>query len=950
MPFARARIIWVIVAALAWQFAVVNESRGMARESLPALLLVMTSFAVGLGAIVVALSDRAQKWLEGWRLFGVLTFFFVAYGVVDFAARARSPYTFTTDAHVYMDYAARLVSAGKNPYDTSLYGAIVSTRSPIELQTPLDNGGLSDRLAYPSLSVLFLVPFVKLGIPTTIAYALALYGCLAIIFHVTPKDLRPLVLLPFFADESYVAFCFGGITDTVWALLLCLVVVTWRRPRLAAIFFGLACSYKQHPWLLAPLLAVRIAREVPRERRWATMGRFFGTAAAVFVALNLPFALWSPKVWLLGVVEPLATSMVPMGEGVSGLLVFAGAAVPKPFFSVAFWGLYAVLIVVSATWRSGRVFLWIAPSVAFFLNYRSLSTYWYFNLLPLVAELAVWHGEGAADTPAPASPPLFQLSWRGARPALAVVALLLVGGGAYASLRRNASVEVVVEEPMRAWSNYVFRVDLRLTNSGGTTLTPRFWIQGSNFQPLPWLASGPPELAPGASASYSISAIARVSQFDIARGARLTVTDLSSSLRKSVQIAPDDAELSPLAVPNASFRFWDVTKGAPTYWVPSEKGSPGASVSPVKNEAHRAVELTLEPDAKKRERELIEFCGAVVSCYAAKGSSGRFVASDLEEKDHRIEIAAELALHPGKLMIWADTPKDANLGADPEDRYGVELWIGGRAVTLLLGGEARKGTLANGLPFEVLPGPRGGWTRYTIDLDDLQRRFAPNVYPRVGTLKRFPYIDIPMVSLRVVLFYASTEAVVKSARFGEIEEDMHGKDRIEDVIAMMDAHPGAIDAWRARYEADLKNPTRSRQYLERARRNETHPELELQAAFQHLGVGQAAEAEQIFRQLVTVEPVQAHLGWGVAAMQQQRYAEALPQFQLALDALARATSGRALEGDEELQKLGAMLGLADAQALVGDCEGSRRTFDSVPRSERDAHLRAAPKPVPCEAR
>ena len=948
MPFARARIIWVIIACLAWQYGVLNESRGIARESLPALLLVMLSFAVGLGALVVALSEKAVKWLEGYRLFGLFTFFFVAFGIIDAITRSRSPYMFTTDAHAYMDYAARLVSAGKNPYDSSLYGAIVSTRVPIELQTPLDNGGLSDRLAYPSLSVLYLIPFVKLGIPTTIAYALAFYGCLVIIFKVAPVDLRPLVLIPFFADETYLSFCFGGITDTPWALLLCLVVVTWRRPNLAAFFFGLACSYKQHAWLLAPFVMVRIAREVPRGERLRAFGRFFGIVAFTFFVLNLPFALWSPRAWFTGVVEPLATAMVPMGEGVSGFLVFAGAGVPKVFFTLAFWGFFALLLLVCATWRAGKVFMWIAPSVAFFLNYRSLSSYWYFNLLPFMVELAQREAGSAKAPSEEAPPPLFDVPWRRLNVPIAITAVMLVAAGVIASCRRNAEVDVAITEPLRTWTNYVYRIDLQLTNHGTTTVTPRFWVQGTNFQPLPWHADGPPELGPGATAAYSINALSSISQFDIARGARLTISDLSTSLRKSVEIAPDEAELSPRAVPNASFRFWDVNGGAPTYWKLAQRGSPGASASPVRNDPHHAVTLSLEPDAAKRERELIEFCGAIPSCYAATGSSGRFVAGDVGASDHRVELGTDFAAHEGAIAIWAHTPKDANVGPALDDRYGVQLWFGNRPVTLLLGGEAGAGKLPDGSPYEILPGPRETWTRFSIDLGDLKRRFAPNAYPQRYLLKRFPLIEIPVIPVRFLLTYASRVDVPKTAMFGAIEDTMHGKDRIEDVIAEMDKHPGAVDAWRSRYEHQLKNPGRANQYLDRARRLEEHPELDLEAAGAALGSGRTADAERMFTKLLPIVPVDAHLGLGWTLMRQAKGEEARSHFEAALAEVAKSTAGRKMEGDEELQKLGAMLGLADAYGLLGDCAGAWRTLRDVPQAERDVHVNTAPELVKCK--
>lgn len=942
MAIARARIVWVIIACLAWKFGGIAEARGLGRESSVMLMIVTASFGFGLAALAVALSKRAEKWLEGWRLFAILTLFFITFGVGDWIARSRTPYTFTTDAHVYTDYACRVLLAGKNPYDTSLYGAIVSMRTPIELQTPLDNGGLSDRLAYPSLSVLYLIPFIKLGIPTTIAYALAFYGCLVVIYRMVPHDFRPLMLFPFFVDESFLAFSFGGLTDTVWALLLCLVVVAWRRPSLAAFCFGLACSYKQHPWLLAPFLFVRIARENSPPFRVSALLRFFGIAILTFVALNLPFALWSPRAWLAGVVEPLATAMVPMGEGLSGIVAFGGASIPKAVFTVGFWGMFAVLLGLCATWRAGHVLGWVAPSIAFFFNFRSLSSYWYFNLLPFVVELALSLGStyAASDVgDAPERPPLFRVDRRVAASLVGGFLVVLVALAGVISLRKNATVDVSVEEPMRSWAQNVFRIDLKLTNRGSSTITPRFWVQGANFQPLPWYANGPPELAAGASVTYSINAASQISQFDIARGARITVSDLNSSLRKTVDISPDLAALSPRAIPNSKFRFWDVSRGAPTHWILSQEGSAGANALPKHGAPHHAVELFLEPDALKRERELIGPCGAVPTCYAATASMLRSSASDSGASEHRVELSTDVVAHAGSLSLWTFTPRGANVSPELAERYGVRLWFGDdyggdRSVVLLLGGEPADGVTPEGTPYVVIPGAREEWRQVTIDLGDIQRRFAPNVYPKTTMLARFPLIDIPAISLRVALFYASRRSEVGSALFGELDDGLAGKDSVDDVIAEIDTHPGAIDAWRARYEGDLKNPTRARQYLERARRNEAHPELDLQAGFQALTTGRHQDAQAAFKQVEGVFPIDARLGLGIAHMQAQDPSTAKVYFE---DVLARLGTKHRLMGVEYLQKLGATFGLADALALLHDCEGVERSLEGLAATEREAY-------------
>jgi uncharacterized membrane protein len=947
IPKASERLIWVVVACLAWKFAITNEALGVGRLSVASVVLVVSGFALGLAALLVAISTRAARWLEGYRIFGIFTFLFVAYGTVDAIARMQSPYVFTTDAHGYMDYAARLLLGGKNPYDASLYGAMVTHRMPVELQTPLVDGGLSDRLAYPSLSVLYLVPFVKLGIDTAFAYAAALYGCLAILYWTAPKELRPLVLIPFFADNSYLSFCFGGVTDSVWALLLCLVVVTWKRPTARAILFGLACSYKQHPWLLAPFLLVRIARETDRSARLKELARFSAITAATFVVLNLPLFAMGPRAWLLGIVEPLVTPMVPLGEGLSAFLPLTGQAVPKVVFSLAFWGAMGALLLVCATWRPGSVLVWIAPSLAFFLNYRSLSTYWYFNALPFVVELA--------RTDFDKLEPLALPAWPGRLapklgPLLGAAGLVVVLGASLFGQAKNAEVDVTLREPIRTWSSYAHRVDLRVTNHGKHPMVPRFWVQGVSFQPLPWrIDMGPLLLEPGQTADYSISAVHRISEFDVARGARLTMTDLRSSLRKSLTIPPDSAALSPRAVPNPALRFWDVGSGAPTYWVPSQEGSPGARVSPLLDGARRGVVLTLEPDPSKMDKELLHFCVAIPSCYAASESAGRFVPEDLVASDHRVTLAADFAARPEPIRLWVHPPKGANEAPAYADRYGAQLWFGTNPVMVLIGGERASGKLDDGTPYEIIAAPREAWSRVTLDLGELQARYAPLAYPKSHVQLRFRLIDVPFVPVRLALTYASRASATKSAMFGEIEDAISGRDPVPELLRELDRHPGQVDAWRASYEANLKNPSRAYDYIERARRLESHPELELQSAQLALTLGRLEPAKESFLRIVADKPVEAHLGLGWATLGLGKPEEARAHFVQALEAIQATTKGR-LDGEGELQRMNGTVGLAVTSAVLGDCAGALKALEGMPERERELRLVDIPEIARCHGK
>ena len=589
-PKTSERLTWLVLAALSWKFSQLGESRGVGWAEPLAVLTIVLTAAVGLAALVIALSDRAGAWLRSPRILALFAFFVTAYVVVDVLARSHTVYHFTTDADVFTDYGARLLLAGKNPYDTSLYGAMIANRVPIELQTPLADGGFSDRLAYPSLSFLTLVPFVALGIPPTLFHGLALCGCLFLIFRRAPVELRPLVLVPFFADTTYLAYSFGGLTDATWALLLCLVVLAWKRPTTAALLVGLACSYKQHAWLLVPFLLVRIAKEATPEQRWRAVVRFAAVVGLTFVVTQLPFFLWNPRAWMTGVLEPLVASMVPLGQGPSGFLPLSGVVIPKVAFALAFWSAYLALLAVSASWSAGYLLVWIGPSLAFILNYRSFTSYWVYNVLPLALELC------RAALP----PTTFTWRWRirGKTVALAAGAVLAVVIVYFTVQARavNAPIEVQILSPLRTWGSNVQRIDLQITNRGPRTLEPRFWAQATSFQPLPWrIDAGPRFLPPGETSRYSISAVQNISEFDLNRGGNVTVTDARLvSVRKMIRFAPDRAAFSPHQVPNASFGAWDVSIAAPTYWKLVQDRSPGAYLLPTSGPSHAVLTLHLD--------------------------------------------------------------------------------------------------------------------------------------------------------------------------------------------------------------------------------------------------------------------------------------------------------------------------------------------------------------------
>ncbi len=931
-PKTSERLTWLVLAALSWEFSQLAETRGVSSAEPMAVLMIVLGAAVGLAALVIALSDRAGTWLRSPRILGLFAFFVTVYVVVDVLARSHVIYRFTTDADVFTDYGARLLLAGKNPYDTSLYGAMVAHRVPIELQTPLADGGFSDRLAYPSLSFLLLVPFVALGIPTTLFYGLALCGCLFILFRRAPVELRPLVLLPFFVDTTYLAYSFGGLTDATWALMLCLVVVAWKRPLTAAMLVGLACSYKQHAWLLVPFILVRVAKETTPDQRWRAVARFAGVVGATFLVTQLPFFLWNPRAWMTGVLEPLVAKMVPLGEGPSAFLPQSGVAIPKVAFALAFWSAYVALLVVSASWSAGYLLMWIGPSLAFVLNYRSFTSYWIYNVLPLALELC------RASLP----PGTFHWPYRVRGKTVAAIggALVAVAIVVFTAQAReaNSRVDIEVLTPVRTWGTNVQRIDLQITNRSSRDFAPRFWAQGLSFQPLSWrIDAGPRVLAPGATSRYSVSAIQNISEFELARGGNLTVTDLGSSFRKMIRFEPDAAAFSPEEIPNASFRAWDVSIAAPTYWKLVQDRSPGAYLMPVSDSTHAALTLHLDGDAASTGRKSFLYCPALPSCYAMAGAIGRFTAGDvLPGDEHLVAAMTELAGRPEPFTIWAKTPPAANRAPEWEERYGISLTFNHQPAFVALGGEPGRGRLRDGTPYEVVPGPRGEWARYTVDLGAVQKAYAQNVYPQARTpLIRFPLLDIPVVQVFLSLTYAARGDAARSAEFGIIEDSLRGRDSVARVYRGIAEHPGQVDAWRASYEADLGNLARASEHIERARQLESHPQLEMQAAHLALATGRLEDAKASFTRALAYDSMQANIGLGWIHVAQHELPEARAGFQSALRAYEEAVRLKQAGGAAEVNALAASVGLATVQAAEGDCAGARETLTRLSPQERD---------------
>ena len=98
-------------------------------------------------------------------------------------------------------------------------------------------------------------------------------------------------------------------------MILC--VRAWHRSpgRGLPIWLGIACGFKQTPWLVVPFAFVFWAHTAWARRNPNAFLFPAALFALVFVLPNVPFALWHPQAWLRGVTEPMSGGLIAFGSG-----------------------------------------------------------------------------------------------------------------------------------------------------------------------------------------------------------------------------------------------------------------------------------------------------------------------------------------------------------------------------------------------------------------------------------------------------------------------------------------------------------------------------------------------------------------------------------------------------------------------------------------------------------
>lgn len=762
-------MLCLYIATVLWESSDVVRQRSSLFLSILACLIAF--------GILIAACWRGLPYRAIWVIPALLVFVLVCFVRVRDANQIQNTSLGSTDVYIISDYSAHLVRLGQNPYLFDLGDAYRVYRTSNVFSTPTTDGNFIGKVVYPALAFLLFVPFQLLGIHTDLIFPLFYWLTMLVVFVGAPRIARPVILLPLLIDPHYFFYAMGGVSDTLWAFFICLVVVSWRNKNLSAVWFGLACACKQQPWLLAPFLAIRLLRESPEDERTFRLLdvlQFFLIAGGTFAIVNLPYILWDLPSWLAGSVSPFFDRMITLGQGLSSLTTEGIVFIPRTMYTVYMGMGYAAFIFVY--WRhyhSLKSLIWLFPALALWLGQRSLSSYWYFNLMPLVLGIA-------RDTLpwAAVSPTKFR-SWRPTAVVVGgVAAFILVTVVAYKAA--GTPLTLAVQRPIQTDGAAINHLTLLITNNSDRPIRPRFSVQSWTNQPFFWdVQDGPDSLPSGNHAYYRISTIVPNEMMDMGHGGQVIVNDADNDgLRASETLSGDTGYISMDAIPNGKFEFQDRFTGAPALWglitVPAQSGAKAELVE-LENLGH-AMRLILQPSQ----------------------TDTRAVAM----------LDTWMILPEAPLSVWVNPPQNANRAPDFDLIYGLELLstFDNHRVWVLFGDTQTSGEIEPGLPYVMLPAPRGQWSQQAIDPRTIFAALGIQIAPPQPIHTGFDSLDFPkqMLNFRLLLAARRGSTALISADFGPVAA-AQSRANPEPLIQQAVADPLQIDIMRGDFNRAVHN-------------------------------------------------------------------------------------------------------------------------------------------------
>jgi hypothetical protein len=280
------------------------------------------------------------------------------------------------DSTALCHQAVENIIDGHNPYaESNIVEALIKFNIPVDDITPLRQGRFAEafpypekdeleevwkdainyndivpdefesKLNYPTGSIVLSAPFFLAGLDDmSIIGILWILPILIYVVFKAPRHLRIILAVAILVSiELWNSLIDGGAGVFILPFML-LAWILWKKHLLlSALFMGLAISMKQVAWFFLIFYIILILRTMGLKKLLGVMAIVSG----VFLAINLPFILDDPELWISSIFAPVIDNLFPFGIGIVSFVTAGFIEIQSP---VVFAVMEITILVCAVIW------------------------------------------------------------------------------------------------------------------------------------------------------------------------------------------------------------------------------------------------------------------------------------------------------------------------------------------------------------------------------------------------------------------------------------------------------------------------------------------------------------------------------------------------------------------------------------------------------------------------
>lgn len=394
----------LIIGAFSFHIATYISTYGPINSPLAVIGIVSATLSGLLGMTLVIVDIDMEKWGREVGLGFLLLLLLSSLGIL---AVQGFPWP-NSDIRLFSIQAVDGLLHGTNPYTMNLLKPEVYQEFHVA-STKRVSGNYVGEYSYPAGMLLMYVPEAVLSPGTkhllTGVVLFAVAGALGV--YDSPNKYG-LVIPAIFVSATIFRFGVSGANDATWVLPTMLAIRYWnpvdkRHLAISGVFFGIACSIKQMPWVMAPFLVLWLFRMSDSIEQGVRRNlRFGGIASVIFIVVNLPFFITAPEAYLQGAfmqIFGIGAPVVGSGMGLIAISEMSAYVLPHDFYSIALLlGLVGLSVTYWVHFEQVKWMAWLMHAPVLFFHSRSILHYFF---VPMLIAGYIWVLQRRDDEPLP---------------------------------------------------------------------------------------------------------------------------------------------------------------------------------------------------------------------------------------------------------------------------------------------------------------------------------------------------------------------------------------------------------------------------------------------------------------------------------------------------------------------------------------------------------------------